>query len=172
MMSANGESSAAGESLAVPVVAGSTAAGSAVAGSAAAPATARGRVAGLEFDRLSEAAVVGCVIGASQRGRGGWIATPNIDICRMASRDPALRDLVGGASLVGRAGVPLLWAARLRGDPLAGRVAGASLIFSLSAAAARHGLPVYLLGGEPGVPDRAGVELGRRFPGLVVAGAY
>jgi N-acetylglucosaminyldiphosphoundecaprenol N-acetyl-beta-D-mannosaminyltransferase len=49
-------------------------------------------------------------------------------------------------------------------------VAGASLIFSLSEAAARHGLSIFLLGGEPGVADSAGRALQARFPGLVVAG--
>jgi len=66
--------------------------------------------------------------------------------------------------------MPLLWAARLRGEPLVERVAGASLIFSLTEAAARHGRSIYLLGGKPGVPDRAGERLRRRYPGLVVAG--
>jgi N-acetylglucosaminyldiphosphoundecaprenol N-acetyl-beta-D-mannosaminyltransferase len=67
--------------------------------------------------------------------------------------------------------MPLVWAARLRGHPLPERVAGGSLIFSLSEAAARQGLSIYLLGGAPGVPQRAGEELSRRYPGLRVVGA-
>ena len=67
--------------------------------------------------------------------------------------------------------MPLLWAARLRGDFLAERVTGSSLIFSLSSAAASAGLSVYMLGGNPGVPELAGTELARRYPGLRVAGA-
>jgi N-acetylglucosaminyldiphosphoundecaprenol N-acetyl-beta-D-mannosaminyltransferase len=129
------------------------------------------RVAGLEFDRLAEAQVVDHIIGASLAGRGGWVATPNSDICRVTRRDPSLRDLVSGASLIVPDGMPLVWASRLRGDPLPERVAGGSLIFSLSEAAARHGRTIYLLGGAPGVPQQAGDELRRRYPGLVVAGA-
>ena len=103
-------------------------------------------------------------------GQGGWVATPNVDICRAARRDPAVRALIGQASLTVADGMPLLWAARLRGTPLPERVTGASLIFSISAAAARHGQSVYLLGGEPGVPERAAEQLIRRCPGLRVAG--
>jgi N-acetylglucosaminyldiphosphoundecaprenol N-acetyl-beta-D-mannosaminyltransferase len=128
-------------------------------------------LAGLEFDRLTEQQVLDHIITASRSGEGGWVATPNIDICRLTRRDLALRSLVAGASLIVPDGTPLVWASRLRGDPLPERVAGGSLIFSLSEAAARQGCSVYLLGGAPGVPERAGEELSRRYPGLVVAGA-
>lgn len=126
---------------------------------------------GLVFDQLTERQVVEHIITASRLGKGGWVATPNIDICRQTWRDPGLRHLVNSASLVVPDGTPLLWAARLRGAPLPERVAGGSLIFSLSEAAARHGRSVYFLGGAPGVPQRAGEELRRRYPGLLVAGA-
>jgi N-acetylglucosaminyldiphosphoundecaprenol N-acetyl-beta-D-mannosaminyltransferase len=135
------------------------------------PGGARALLAGLRFDRLTETQVVEHIVTASRSGRGGWVATPNIDQCRLAQRDEALRRLVADASLIVPDGMPLIWAARLRGDPLPERVTGASLIFSLTEAAARHGCSIYLLGGEPGVPDRAGEELRRSYPGLVVAGA-
>jgi N-acetylglucosaminyldiphosphoundecaprenol N-acetyl-beta-D-mannosaminyltransferase len=137
----------------------------------AARSAGRTRLAGLDFDGLTEAQTVGHITGASLRGEGGWVATPNVDICRQARRDPSLRRLVGTASLVVPDGMPLVWAARLRGHPLPERVAGGSLIFSLSEAAARQGLSIYLLGGAPGVPQRAGQELSHRYPGLRVAGA-
>jgi N-acetylglucosaminyldiphosphoundecaprenol N-acetyl-beta-D-mannosaminyltransferase len=129
------------------------------------------RLAGLEFDRLTEADVIACVISQSEQGHGGWIVTPNIDICRKAGRDEQLRAIVGTASLVVPDGMPLMWAARLRSEDLPERVTGSGLIFSLSAAAAEHGRSVYLLGGSPGVPDRAGRALAQRFEGLAIAGA-
>jgi N-acetylglucosaminyldiphosphoundecaprenol N-acetyl-beta-D-mannosaminyltransferase len=128
-------------------------------------------LAGLAFSPLTEAAVVRHVIGACDRGAGGWVVTPNVDICRLASRDGGLRRLVSGASLVVADGMPLVWASRLRRSPLPERVAGGSLIFSLTEAAAARGHPVYLLGGAPGVPQQAGARLRERYPGLLVAGA-
>jgi N-acetylglucosaminyldiphosphoundecaprenol N-acetyl-beta-D-mannosaminyltransferase len=116
--------------------------------------------------------VIAQVIAQSSRGKGGWIATPNIDICRRAHRDPAVRAIVGSASLIVPDGMPLLWAARLRSEHLPERVTGSGLIFSLSEAAAQHGRSVYVLGGAPGVPQQAGHELARRFPGLRVAGTH
>ena len=136
---------------------------------------ARVRVAGVDFDALTEQQVVARIVGDLADGQGGWVVTPNIDICRRISRDPAAGDLVSRASLVVADGMPLVWASRLRGDPRRGdplpeRVAGASLIFTLSAAAAAAGKSVYLLGGRPGVPQQAAAELARRCPGLLVAG--
>lgn len=129
------------------------------------------QLAGLHFDRLTEAQVVEHIITARRSGQGGWMATPNIDHCRLIRRDEALRRLVAGASLVVPDGMPLIWASRLRGDPLTERVTGASLIFSLTEAAARHGCSIYLLGGRPGIPQQAGEELRRLYPDLKVAGA-
>jgi N-acetylglucosaminyldiphosphoundecaprenol N-acetyl-beta-D-mannosaminyltransferase len=128
------------------------------------------RVAGLDFDALYEEQVVARIVGDLEDGRGGWVVTPNIDICLQVRHDPATRDLVKGATLVVADGMPLVWASRLRGDPLPERVAGASLIFTLSAAAAASGKSVYLLGGEPGVPGRAAAGLVRQYRSLLVAG--
>ena len=127
-------------------------------------------VAGVAFDALTEGQVVARIIDGLKNGEGGRVVTPNVDICRRASRDPEARDLIRQASVVVADGMPLVWAARLQGDPLPERVTGASLIFSLSAAAAAGGWSMYLLGGDPGVPDTAAAELAARYPGLRVAG--
>jgi N-acetylglucosaminyldiphosphoundecaprenol N-acetyl-beta-D-mannosaminyltransferase len=127
-------------------------------------------VAGLDFDPLSEEQVVTRIVRELKEGQGGWVVPVNIDVCWQISRDPAARELVSGASLVVADGMPLVWATRLRGDPLPERVTGSSMIFTLTSAAAGGGKSIYLLGGEPGVPERAAAELERRYPGLLVAG--
>jgi N-acetylglucosaminyldiphosphoundecaprenol N-acetyl-beta-D-mannosaminyltransferase len=127
-------------------------------------------VANLNFDPLSEGQVVTRIVRDLKQGQGGWVVPVNIDVCRQISRDSAARELVSGASLMVADGMPLVWAARLRGDPLPQRVTGASMIFTLSSAAARSGKSIYLLGGQPGVPERAAAELERRYTGLLVAG--
>jgi N-acetylglucosaminyldiphosphoundecaprenol N-acetyl-beta-D-mannosaminyltransferase len=131
----------------------------------------RVRVAGLNFSSLTEAQVTAYVVRESKAGRGGWVATPNVDICQKSSADPAMRRLLGSASLIVPDGMPLIWAARLAGRPLPERVSGSSLINTLSSAAARGNLAIYLLGGAPGVPERARLALIRRNPGLRVVGA-
>ncbi|MDH2428749.1 WecB/TagA/CpsF family glycosyltransferase [Sphaerisporangium sp. TRM90804] len=130
----------------------------------------RVRVAGVVVDALTEREVVAHVIAAAARGQGGHVVTPNVDICRTCARDPEVRAIVAGAELAVPDGMPLVWASRLLGTPVPERITGADLIWSLSEAAAAHGIPVYLLGGPPGVAVRAAEVLGERFPGLRVAG--
>ncbi len=99
------------------------------------------------------------MIHASENGRGGWIATPNVDICRKAEHDPAARALLAKAALIVPDGMPLVWGTRLRGDPLPERVSGSSLIFSLTAAAAASGRSIYLSVGNLGCQIRPPLNL-------------
>ncbi|GHE40984.1 hypothetical protein GCM10017673_49110 [Streptosporangium violaceochromogenes] len=127
-------------------------------------------VAGLAIDPMTESEVVDHVVAALKRGEGGHLVTPNIDIGWLAARDPEARRIIEGADLVVADGMPLVWAARLLGTPVPGRVAGSDLIWSLSEAAAFYRYPIYLLGGPPGVATQAAGRLTERHPGLLVAG--
>ena len=126
----------------------------------------------VDFDPVTEAEVVACVTAAMDRHEGGRIITPNAEILRLAGKDATARAHIRDADLVVADGMPLLWASRLAGNPLPERVAGASLILTLSAALAGQGRSVYLLGGRPGTAEQAATALSNRFPGLDVAGWY
>lgn len=131
---------------------------------------------GTGFDRVTEEEVVNAVRAALDRGVGGRIITPNIDILRQAQSDGGVRRYLDAADLVVADGMPLVWAARLSGTPLPERVAGSSLIWSLSAGLGQDGRSVFVLGGEPGTVDRldgatrAAGRLAAACPGLRIAG--
>jgi N-acetylglucosaminyldiphosphoundecaprenol N-acetyl-beta-D-mannosaminyltransferase len=125
---------------------------------------------GIDFNLMSETEVISHVIGESRVGRGGWIATPNVDILCQVRRNPEALRLVQKASLRMPDGMPIIWAGKIMGKPLVERVTGSSLIFTLTQAAAENGLSIYLLGGDPGVPEAAGENLTLRYQGLQVAG--
>lgn len=132
---------------------------------------------GTGIDRITEAEVVAIVRDALVHGRGGRIVTPNIDILRRAQREPEARRFLDDADLVVADGMPLIWASRLGGSPLPERVAGSSLIWSLSAGLGRDRRSIYVIGGAPareGDRDgatRAADRLAAASPGLRVAGA-
>jgi N-acetylglucosaminyldiphosphoundecaprenol N-acetyl-beta-D-mannosaminyltransferase len=136
------------------------------------PATLRARVGAVGISAITETGVAEHLVRAWRGGQGGTIVTANVDIVRAATRDPALAELVAGAELVVADGMPVVWAARISGLRVPDRVTGASLVFTLSEAAAREGRSVFLVGGEPGVADAAGRVLAERYPGLRVAGTY
>ncbi|MEV4375421.1 WecB/TagA/CpsF family glycosyltransferase [Streptosporangium sp. NPDC049644] len=128
------------------------------------------RVGAVEVMAVSEAELLDHVAAEWRRGRGGAIVTANVDIVRAATRDPDLADLVARSEIVVADGMPVVWAAGLAGPALPCRVTGASLVHSLAGRAARENRSVYLLGGEPGVPEAAARALAGRCPGLRVAG--
>lgn len=125
---------------------------------------------GVRLHALDEPQCVTLVVEASAAGRGGWIVTPNLDHQRRLRADDALRARYRRADLSVADGMPLVWACRLQGTPLPGRVAGSDLIWSLSGAAAVRGLSVYLLGGDPGTADEAARSLCAHYADLRVAG--
>jgi N-acetylglucosaminyldiphosphoundecaprenol N-acetyl-beta-D-mannosaminyltransferase len=125
---------------------------------------------GIAFDSVTEAGLLERVGSAMRAGRGGHVITPNLDILRQAVRRPDVRGIVERADLVVADGLPLVWASRLRGDPLPGRVAGSDLVWSLPAVATRHGRSLLLVGGNPGDADLAAERLRERHPDLEVAG--
>ena len=130
-------------------------------------------VGGSWIDPLTEAEVVVAVCAALDRGEGGRIVTPNVDILRLARTDPAVRRYLADATLLVADGMPLVWASRLAGTPLPERVPGSSLIWSLSYHLGRAGRSVYLLGGTPGASPggrRAAAVLAAACPGLKIAG--
>jgi N-acetylglucosaminyldiphosphoundecaprenol N-acetyl-beta-D-mannosaminyltransferase len=125
---------------------------------------------GVDLDALAEGQVVDRVIQGLARGAGGWICPVNLDVLRQCAEDDAVRELVQSADIVVADGMPVVWASHVAGQPLPERVAGSSLTFTLTAAAARRGASVYLLGGNPGAADEAAARLKQENRALRIAG--
>ena len=131
----------------------------------------RVRMAGIPIAVATEAEVVASILGALRRGVGGWVATPNVDHLRRIAQDERTRALARQADIAIADGMPLIWFSRLAGRALPERVAGSSLVWTLAGASSITGFSTFLLGGEPGVADRAGQVLSAEFPGLRVVGS-
>ncbi|MFI5935609.1 WecB/TagA/CpsF family glycosyltransferase [Actinoplanes sp. NPDC051494] len=135
----------------------------------------RVRLDGTGFDPITEDEVVAVVREAVATGRGGRIVTPNIDIMRQARTDRRVRAYLADADLIVADGMPLVWASRLgAGVPLPERVAGSSLIWSLSRGLGLDGRSIFVMGGNPGPhrdgASRAADRLAAHCPGLRIAG--
>ena len=125
---------------------------------------------GVELAKVTERDIVARVVDELSLGHGGRIATVNTDILRGLNRDPSTMRLVEGDVLAVADGMPLVWASRIQGDPLPGRVNGTNLLLALCEAAGARRLPIFLLGAPPGVAATAASILEKRFPGLGVFG--
>jgi N-acetylglucosaminyldiphosphoundecaprenol N-acetyl-beta-D-mannosaminyltransferase len=127
---------------------------------------------GMAVDRVDEADAIATIVAALDRGRGGWVITPNLHHVREFTRSPEYAGMFERADLVVADGFPLVLASRLMGAPLPARVAGSDLIWSLSAEAALRGRSVYLLGAAPGSCGAAERRMRVLYPGLRLAGCY
>lgn len=125
---------------------------------------------GLDFAAFSERETIEHVLGAIADGRGGWVCPVNLDVLRQWRASAQVRDLVSQADLVLADGMPLIWAGGLQGSPLPERVAGSTLIRTLSAAAGPVEASIFLLGGNPGTADAAASRLKESHPSVRVAG--
>ena len=86
-------------------------------------------------------------------------------------QNPELRAAIDRSDMLLADGVPIVWASKLRGTPLPGRVNGTDLMERMLTASADRGYRVFLLGARPDVLQRSVAEIRRRHPGLQIAGA-
>ncbi len=126
---------------------------------------------GVELDNVTEDEMLEHVFSALSTGRGGWAASLNVDILRQTVTSPALHRLMAGADLVLADGMPMLWAGRVQGTPVLARVPTSEAIYSLSDRAARSGVGVFFLGGNPGTAEATAALMTQRYPGLATAHA-
>ena len=129
-------------------------------------------IMGLPFDRVDHATLARLFLEGVRAGDGGWVVTPNLDILRQFTTSRESRELVLAATHRVADGLPIVWASRLAGTPLPERVPGSDLVLSLPRAAARAGLPVFLLGGNPGAAAAAARRLEALCPGLQSVESY
>ncbi|MEC9372530.1 MAG: WecB/TagA/CpsF family glycosyltransferase [Planctomycetota bacterium] len=127
---------------------------------------------GCDLHNLSERETITHALDEHDAGRGGWIFTVNLDIMRRLERDPSFRELVSPVTLRVADGMPLVWASRILGNPLKERVAGSNMIISLSGLAAQRGKRVFLLGGDPGIAEKAADALRERHTGINIVGTH
>jgi len=98
------------------------------------------------------------------------VVTLGTEMVVHAQRDAAFRDCVNACALSLCDTAGLLAVARARGAPLRERVTGVELIEHVCAQAAALGVPVFLLGGAPGIAEEAARALRSRYVQLHIAG--
>lgn len=101
-----------------------------------------------------------------------YIATANMDFIMQAWQDPELQRILIEAGLVVADGAPIVKESAGVGPALKGRVTGSDLVPLIAGMAATNNFSVFLLGGAPGVADKAARLLCKIHPNLTVAGCY
>lgn len=87
-----------------------------------------------------------------------------------ARKDPLLWRALQKCDCLSADGMGIVWAAKILGYPLAGRVTGIDLMINLMPGLAAQGTSVFLLGARPEIVAQTARNLTRDYPGLTIAG--
>ena len=129
------------------------------------------KILGVRVDKVTKAQALETFRQLLDGSRCELIVTPNAEIVEKASKTPQLRRIINEeAALVTPDGVGLIYASKLKGDPIEEKVAGIDFARSAIEICAQLGRSVYLLGSKPGVAEAAAANLEKEIPGLKIAG--
>ena len=132
----------------------------------------RTEILGVEFDNVTLDEAADRARALMDQDGPHLVATPNPEIVQLARRDPEFGRVLSDADLVIPDGVGVVYAAKILGRPLKGRVPGIEFAAALMARMAGKGKRLFLLGAKPGVAELAAANLAVEYPGLVVCGTH
>ena len=98
------------------------------------------------------------------------IYTPNSEIIMVAYRDKEFCDVLNRADVLLADGIGVVYASGILKNPISERAAGYDTACAALSKMAEFGMSVYLFGAKPGVAEKAGKEIVKRYPGVKIAG--
>ena len=105
----------------------------------------RTEILGVEFDNVTLDEAADRAIALMDQDGPHLVATPNPEIVQLARRDPEFGRVLSDADLVIPDGVGVVYAAKILGRPLKGRVPGIEFAAALMARMAGKGKRLFLL---------------------------
>lgn len=129
-------------------------------------------VLGVAFDNVTLDEAVDRALAMLEEDRAHLVVTPNPEIVQRANKEPEYAEILSKADLVIPDGIGVIYAAKILGRPLKGRVPGIDFASALMGRMAGMGKRLFLLGAAPGVAEQAAVNLRSAYPGLVICGTH
>ena len=123
-------------------------------------------ILGVQFHAVTKQQAVELAMSKIRSRQKGYVVTPNPEIVDLCRHDEKFMGVVNHATLVLPDGIGIIYAAKILGEKLHGKVAGIEFAESLVAAMAKENMRLYLLGAKPGA------NLCAKYPGLVLAGTH
>ncbi|WP_163649468.1 WecB/TagA/CpsF family glycosyltransferase [Modicisalibacter sp. 'Wilcox'] len=127
------------------------------------------RLFGLDFPIANVSETAELVAQAIDRRYRFQVVTPNLEYIYWQHHNPELGSAMHAAEIVTPDGMPLVWLSRVPGGqrkPLPGRVTGADLLPALCRLGGQRQWRIMLLGGAPGVAEKAAERLVDMVPDL------
>jgi N-acetylglucosaminyldiphosphoundecaprenol N-acetyl-beta-D-mannosaminyltransferase len=127
-------------------------------------------VLGVRVSRTTMPDLIQLIDGSVQSRTTIDVSFVNPNYVMRAREDPDLASLINAFDVVLADGWGVVWASRLLGDPLRGRLANDDIERPLFDLADANGYRVFLFGSGPGVAEAAADRLASTFPGLAIVG--
>ena len=109
---------------------------------------------------------------SGDRQRVAHVVTANAEMLYHSSKDQELAEIIEAAEIVTADGAGVVLASRILGRPVPERVAGYDLMVECLKKASRTSVPVYFLGAEPHILNKAVTNARVLFPGLNIVGSH
>lgn len=122
------------------------------------------------FDNVTFNQVCRVIDDYVARHVSGYMMSLNLDIMIRADKDPSFAEALKGADLVLMDSTPLMKIARKSGIDCVEKLSGSDIMPRICEFAAERGYTCAIVGGMPGVPEKAAAELTAQFPDLVFSG--
>lgn len=127
-------------------------------------------ILGVGIDNLTPEEILRKIEGFIENKGFQLVVTANPLMLNFAQRDRKFKSILQQANLVVADGWGLVWAAWFLGYPRLWRNPGIDLLKLLSGNSVKKGYRLYLLGGKPGVAEKARQNLVQAHPGLNIVG--
>ncbi|MGG7141936.1 WecB/TagA/CpsF family glycosyltransferase [Clostridium nigeriense] len=101
-----------------------------------------------------------------------YVVTPNVDHIVKLERDNEFQAVYKEADLILADGMPLIWIAKIKKNPIKEKVSGSDLFPEVCKLAAKKGYKIFILGAAEGVAAKAAENLEAKYMGLNVVGTY
>lgn len=129
-------------------------------------------ILGIGVDKLDTTGVLARIEEFISDARPHQVAYLNAHCLNTAFKGGDYKDILINSDLIYADGMAIVWASYFYGDPLPGRVNLGDFLPELCKLCAKKGYKIFLLGGKPGVAEKASEKLKNSFPDLKIAGTH
>lgn len=129
-------------------------------------------ILGVDIDDLTPEEAVAAGSALIEKEGFHYAVTPNPEFILTAKQDEQFRAVLNSADLALADGIGVVYAAKILGRPLKGKVTGIDFAQGLLTSMAQTGRTLFLLGAKPGVAERAAEKLRAAHPGLIICGTH
>lgn len=127
-------------------------------------------IRGLKIDNITMAEAIEASEKVLSGGGKLTVFTPNAEIAQACAKSEETMRIVSSADMLLPDGAGVLKAAEILGTPLKEKVAGVEYGENIVRLCAEKGYSLYILGGKPGVAEKAAENLQNKYSELKIAG--